>query len=114
MSQISTIKALDEGTELSTSNTDVYTVPASTKAIVTGITLYNDSGSDRTVEIWIVPSGGTAILATKRYKATVPASGGTTDIDTNKVLEAGTIIKAIASANSAVSIAVYGAEVVEA
>lgn len=111
--QVSTIKALDEGTELTTASADIYTVPASTKAIITLITLYNDTGSDRTVDIWFVPSGGTAILATHRYKTTVPANG-TSDIDTNKVLEAGSVVKSLASANTAVSIAIYGAEVVEA
>lgn len=113
MSQISTVKALHEGIELTTASQDVYTAPAATRAIVTLISLYNNTGTDRTVDIWFVPSGGSAILATQRYHATVPANSST-DINTNKVMEAGTIIKSLASANTAVSMAVYGAEVTNA
>lgn len=108
--EISTLKPLVEGTELTTSTVSVYTVPASTKGTIKMISLFNDDSSNHTVSIWIVPSGGSVALATKRYKEIVYA-GKTFDIECLHVLNAAATLRITCDSNSVCSVAVHGFEI---
>jgi len=108
--EISTLKPLVEGTELTTSTVSVYTVPASTKGVIKMISLFNDDSSNHTISIWVVPSGGSVALATKRYKEVVYA-GKTFDFDCLLVLNAASTLRIACDANSVCSVSAYGFEV---
>ena len=56
----STYKILGQSRPANTSNTDLYTVPASTEAIVSTISATNVTATARAIRIFIVPSGGSA------------------------------------------------------
>jgi hypothetical protein len=53
-------KILGQSRPANTSNADLYTVPASTETIVSTLTVSNVTGTDATIRIFVVPSGGTA------------------------------------------------------
>ena len=108
--EISTLKPLVEGTELTTSTVSVYTVPASTKATIKALSIFNDDSANHTVTIHIVPSGGSVALATKRYKEVVYA-GKTFDMDCLHILNAAATLRVSCDANSVCSIAAYGFEI---
>ena len=93
------------------SPTTVYTVPASTTTIVRDIVVCNTTGTNRTVELWIDPDG-TGVTDSEAIISGVA-------VEANDfihlagfwlVMEAGGTIKAQASAGSALTITVSGAE----
>lgn len=54
-----TVKLLGNG-QLPASNGDLYTVPASTSATISVIILVNTNSTTETVNLYILPAGGTA------------------------------------------------------
>jgi hypothetical protein len=108
----STLKPLVESYELTNGAVTVYTVPASTKAVITGISVFNDSGSNQTFYMYLVASGDSVALENKRYEQTIYAKG-TFNIDCRHMLNAGGTIQVLASANSVMSLQVTGFEIVE-
>jgi hypothetical protein len=60
--------------QLGAATTSVYAVPANRRLIITKVTLLNTTGTDRTADLYLVPSGGSA--------------DGTNRILNGKVLEA--------------------------
>lgn len=62
-----TYKVLAQSAPSATTDTDIYTVPASTQAIVSTITVANRSASGRTYRIAIRPAG--ASIADEHYIA---------------------------------------------
>lgn len=110
MAESSTLKPLVEGSELTNSVATYYTVGAGKKGTIKTISVYNDSSSNRTVYIYLVPSAGSANLATKRYELTVYAKT-TFDLDCTLILNAGGTLQVYASANSVCSMHVTGFEI---
>lgn len=55
-----TYKILGQAAPANTSVASLYTVPASTEAIASTITVTNVSATDTTFRLFVVPSGGTA------------------------------------------------------
>jgi|SRR5687767_12829321 len=97
--------------QVGVTDTTIYTCPASTSAVIKKIAIVNTSGTDRTVKINHVPSGGSVgptnvILNT----TTILAGGGATDDDAILLLQAGDFISAIASAAGAITVVLYGIE----
>ena len=79
---------------IGTSQTSVYTVPASTTTTVIGLTVANIVASDITVDVVVTDtSGGTSVYLLKG--ATVPVGGALVPVggDQKIVLEATDIIK---------------------
>ncbi len=94
-----------------TSPTDVYTVPASTEAIVSTIVVANITGSATTFDIALREDGDT--LANKHYIAKeVPvASNDSTTITIGVALEATDVVTCQAGDADALSFNLFGAEI---
>jgi len=111
-------RCLFEGALLTTSATVLYTAPANTRTLLGKLTLTNISGSSASVTIYIVPRGGTPGTSNEIWKTlTIPAGGNNTECRdvteiVNHVLEAGDSLQALASANSAITARLSGAETI--
>ena len=97
-------------TQLTTSATSIYTVPASTTATVKQILVSNVSASATTFSIHLVKSGDTPVTANLIYSGIPIAASTTINIDLAQVLNTGDVISAFAGANSAVNITMSGIE----
>lgn len=90
--------AIAQQTILNTSTT-LYTSSGTTA--VTVIYICNDSASPITVQIYVVPNGGSASASTRIIKDLAIAAGDTYVMDTERlVLDNGDSIRAIASTTS--------------
>ena len=95
---------LHDPSQLGTSVSTLYTVPASTTAILKQITLCNTSATNRTVQLYIVPNAGTAAVANALlYDATVDAKS-TMFVNLSSVMETGATLQGLASAAATVTI----------
>lgn len=111
--EISTLKPLQEGAVITTSQVATYTVPASTKATVKFVSIHNEDADDEIVSIWFVPSGGAVALATLRYELRV--YGGTTaDLECSHILNAATQIIVQGATGLIASIHISGFEITNA
>lgn len=109
--EISTLKPFVEGTAITSSAVDLYTVPASTKATVKYISIFNDdSSANETVKIWIIPSGGSAALATKRYEQVIRPKQ-TYDFNCSHLLNAAAKITVQGATGAIASISISGFEI---
>lgn len=108
--EVSTLKPLVEGFELTNSIQTAYTVGAGKKATIKSISVFNDSSSNQTLYLYLVPSAGSANLSTKRYEQTIYGKA-TINIDCTHMLNAGGTLQAYAGANSVLSIHVTGFEI---
>lgn len=92
--------------------TDIYTCPASTTAIIKTIIITNVTATDVTVDLWHCESGTTTSDANQIISTrTIPANDFV-QINTNIILANGgtaDTIQALCSTNLATSIALYGA-----
>lgn len=98
-------------TQLSTSAALVYTVGASTTAVVKEIVVANVSASTSSVSVHIVPSGGVTSTTNLIFSAVSVAANSTLVFDLNQVLNAGDTIHAFAGNSSAVNMMISGYEV---
>lgn len=104
-------KALINSGYASNSLTTLYTCPALTVALIDKFTANNTSGSTATVDIYIVPSGGSAGVSNKLVSALSLTAGQILDVGLqNHILNAGDFIAAQASAASAIVVRASGRE----
>jgi len=106
-----TYKVLGQLASASTTAETLYTVPASTQAVVSTITLANISASSITYRLAVRPGG--AALANQHYLAygVTLAANDTTTLTLGISLGAGDVITVYASAGSALVTHAYGAEI---
>ena len=105
-----TYKVLGQQALAATTNTDVYTVPASTSAVISTITVANRANTATTFRLAIRPAG--AAIANQHYIAyDVPlAANDTTNLTLGITLATTDVITAYAgSAN--VSVGVFGSQI---
>lgn len=105
-----TYKVLAQSAPAATTNTDIYTVPSATSAVVSTIVVANRAASDSTYRIAIRPDGAT--IANQHYIAyqiTVGASDSTT-LTLGVTLDAGDIITVYASTTN-LSFNIFGSEI---
>ena len=104
-------KILGQAHLTTTSDTDIYTVPASTETIVSTLIVANISAAATTFNIAIREDGDT--LANKHYIAKdVPiAASDSTTLTLGMTLEATDVITVAAGSADALSFNVFGAEV---
>jgi glucose-6-phosphate dehydrogenase assembly protein OpcA len=103
-------RVLGQSALAATTNTDVYTVPTSTSAVVSTITVANRAATATTFRLAIRPAG--AAIANQHYIAfDVPlAANDTTNLTLGITLAATDVITAYAgSAN--VSVGVFGSQI---
>ena len=102
-----TEKVLGQSTVLSASNSTIYTVPASTTAVVKTIWVTNTTATDTTIEMW---AGSAAGDANKLMDGvTIPASDFM-QVSTYLPLETTDTLQAKGSTNVALSVSLFGAE----
>ena len=99
---------LHDPVQLGNSVATHYTVPGSTTTIVKQIALCNTSSNNRTVDIHLVPSGGTAGVANAVVYNVVVDATSTTFVNLSAVLDAGDFIAAKAQVASAVTMHSFG------
>lgn len=95
------------GTTLST----FYTVPAATQAIVKNLLLCNTTGTDATITLHFVPSGGSAGTTNKVISTYTVKANDTVIIDLSGVLEAGDTIQGLQGTANAITAYISGVEV---
>jgi hypothetical protein len=103
---IITIKNLANG-QLPNSKGTLYTVPASTQAVIKSITLYNTNTTAETVALYILKSAGTSRQIST---GSLVASGGFMIDDTEYTLGAGDIIQGNTTTASKVDFVISGIE----
>jgi hypothetical protein len=104
-------KILASGQLAGTSDTTVYTVPASSAVKVATAVLANVTGSTVTVSVSVVPSGGTVDGTHKvvsSYSLAANDSTKLTEVE-GSMLDAGAFISVIASTGAAVNYLLTGA-----
>jgi glucose-6-phosphate dehydrogenase assembly protein OpcA len=105
-----TYKVLGQSAPSATTNTDVYTVPSSTEAVISTITVANRAGTAATYRIAIRPNGDT--IANQHYIAydsALPAND-TIALTLGITLDAGDIVTVYASTAN-VSFNIFGSEI---
>lgn len=104
----------EPGTQLTTSTTILYTCPLGTNTRVTAFTAVNNSVSNQTYNIYLVPSGDSPVTANKILNTSTIFADGKTDNETYRilghVLSPGDTIQGDASANTAISLFISGIE----
>lgn len=106
-----TYKVLGQSNPSATTATTLYTVPSSTKAVVSTITVCNQSASSATFRIAVRPDAES--LAAKHYVAydSTVAANDTTALTLGITLDAADVITVYAS-TSTVSFNAFGSEIV--
>ena len=103
-------KVLGQSAPTATTDTDLYTVPAATEAIISSLVVCNRSAADVTYRIAVRPAG--AALATSHYVAydvTVGASDSTT-LTLGLALEATDVVTVYAS-TADLTFSAFGSEI---
>jgi len=108
-----TAKRLISGSELTGSLATYYTAPANTRAVIKKLTLTNKSVGALTVDLHLVPSGGTADDTNQLLDAESVAAGECLEITQaeNQVIETGGFIRALASSAAEITIICSGVEI---
>lgn len=105
-----TYKVLGQSAPSATTNTDLYTVPADTSAVISTLVVANRAGSAATYRIAIRPLGAT--VANEHYIAydVVVGAGDSTTLTLGITLAATDIITIYAS-NANLSFSAFGSEI---
>ena len=101
---------LIEGSILTTGVVTYYTAPAQGKAAIKILTLSNNTGTQQTVTLYLVPRNASAAQSNEVGPITVPPNSQIFVVQACHVLEKGDSIQASCSANSAVTIMASGYE----
>lgn len=103
-------KVLGQSAPSATTDTDIYTVPSATEAVISTIVIANRSGSDATYRIAVRPDGAT--IADEHYVAydiTVGA-GDSTGLTLGVTMNAADVLTVQAS-SADLSFSVFGSEI---
>jgi hypothetical protein len=105
-----TYKVLGQSNPAATTATTLYTVPSATQAVISTITICNQSGVGVSFRIAVRPAGAT--LATQHYIAydVVMAANDTTALTLGLTLAATDVVTIYASSAS-MSFSAYGSEI---
>lgn len=105
------VKVLGQAALTAETDTNVYTVPASTSAVISTIVLANRAGSATTFRLAVRPNGAT--LANEHYVAyDVPiAANDSTTLTLGVTMDAADVLTAYSGAGSSVSVNVFGTEI---
>lgn len=105
-----TYKVLGQSAPAATTNTTLYTAPASTSAIVSTIAICNRGNTDTTYRIAVRPAGAT--LANQHYFVyDAPLGANDTVTLTNGITLAATDVLAVYAGSANITFQAYGSEV---
>jgi len=109
-----TYKRLTGPVYIPTTAGTIYAKPASTTSYIRNILIYNGSAGSQSIQLYLVPTGGTAGVATCFWSVPVPPSETVTieySANPGMVLDkTGDALKAATTTASYVTISVFGAE----
>ena len=94
--------------QLGTVSSTLYTVPSSTTTTVKQIALCNTAAANRTVAVYLVPSGGSASASNAILYDVAVDSKSTTFVNLSAVMATGDFIQASASVAASVTIHSFG------
>lgn len=103
-------KKLAQSMVASTTETTVYTAPASTTTIVTQIVIANVTTTSATTSLSLVPSGGAAGDGNRLYKDMNVPANSITVIDLKQVMATGDFISVKQGTASACTTTISGVE----
>jgi hypothetical protein len=89
---------------ITSGSVDILTVPALTSYASLALIMCNYGISDETINVWAIPSGGTAINTTKIMSNFTLPAGNTYIFDTKMILGAGDKITIQGTAGGLVSV----------
>ena len=104
-------KVLGQSSLTAETNTDVYTVPSATSAVISTIVICNRASSANTFRIAVRPDGAT--LANEHflaYDVSLSANDSTT-LTLGITLDAGDVITARSGASALISVNIFGSEI---
>lgn len=106
-------KILGQAAPAAETNTDLYTVPSSTQALVSTLVICNQAASAASFRVATVPSGET--LATKHYTNydVALAANDSINLTLGMSLGAGDVLKVYGSTNT-ISYTAFGSEITAA
>jgi hypothetical protein len=105
-----TYKILGQVQPGTTSNENIYTVPASTEAIVSTIVVANTGGTDSTFRIFVRQNGAAAASSNAiAFDTAIPANSQAA-FSLGITLDAADVITVQASTSSAVTFTAFGSE----
>lgn len=101
------------GSQLTTSAATYYTAGTNVKAVITNMTLTNTTGTARTATVHVISAGASESASNMIISARVIAAGETYNCPEaiGKVMLATGTIRALAEANTAISLQVDGYEI---
>lgn len=104
-------KVLGQAAPGATTDTDIYTVPASTEAVISTIVIANRSNSDATYNIAVRPDGAT--LSNEHYVAfnITVGQNDSTALTLGITMDAADVLTVLAS-SADLSFSVFGSEIV--
>lgn len=105
-----TEKQLAQNAQANTSETTVYTVPASTTTIVKQIIVCNTTGSAANYSLSIVPAAGSAGDTNRIIKTVSFAANSTTIYDLTQVMATTAFISILQGTASAITVTISGVE----
>jgi hypothetical protein len=102
-------KAIAQSAPAATENTDVYTVPAGTQAIISTVFIANENAAAGTVKMWLRVAGATATRA-QVLMPTVAVAANDTTMLTGGITMGATDVLTVYCSNADMSINLSGAE----
>lgn len=100
-------KCLYQG-QPTTSSATLYTVPASTDAMLKSIVLANTSGSPATITLYRVPTGGSAGVTNCIVPTFTVAANDTVTLDSGVCMTAGDFIAGLQGTTGAITATISG------
>jgi hypothetical protein len=94
-----------------TSGTTLYTVPAAKTTIVKNIILANTTGTEATVSLSVVPSGGSAATSNRVLSTYAVPANGISTLDCSLVMPTAAFLFGTNTTNNAVTMTISGVEV---
>lgn len=104
-------KVLGQSAPTDTSNADLYTVPSSTQAVVSTISVTNDTATSATFRIYIRKDGATAAAVNTLYYDTPLAGNSTLLITAGLTIDAADVITVQSGTANALTFQAFGSEV---
>lgn len=106
-----TYKVLGQVAPTNTSNADLYTVPASTQAVISTISVTNDTATSATFRIYVRVSGAAASATNALYFDAPLAANSTLLITAGLTLAAGDVLTVQSGTSNALGFQAFGSEV---
>jgi len=104
------IKVLGQSAPSATTDTDLYTVPSATSAVVSSVVIANRVGTDATYRIAVRPAGAT--LANEHYVAyDITVGAGDSTGLTLGITMAATDVMTVYASTADLSFSVFGTEI---